>query len=82
MSTEQSSNRRASYPARAIIWLVTLYRTTLSPIIGGHCRFRPTCSAYFIEAVHTRGAIVGGAMGVWRIMRCHPLSRGGYDPPR
>ena len=82
MTTEHPSNRQVSYAARGIIWLVKLYGATLSPIIGGHCRFRPTCSVYFIEAVHRRGAIVGGAMGVWRLMRCHPLSKGGYDPPR
>ena len=65
---------------RALIGLVRLYQVALSPLVGGHCRYRPTCSEYFIEAVRKRGALRGTLMGLWRILRCHPLSRGGYDP--
>jgi len=65
---------------RGLIGLVRLYQITLSPLVGGHCRYRPTCSEYFIEAVHKRGALRGALMGLWRIARCNPLSRGGYDP--
>ena len=65
---------------RVLIGLVRLYQLTLSPLLGGHCRYRPTCSEYFIEAVQKRGAVRGTLMGLWRILRCNPLSRGGYDP--
>lgn len=69
-----------SPPARALIALVEVYQAALSPVIGRHCRFRPTCSNYFIEAVEKRGAFVGTLKGLWRICRCNPLCKGGYDP--
>ena len=74
--------RRAlwSAPARTVVLMVRLYQTALSPLLGGRCRFVPTCSEYCIEAVRTRGAVVGGLKGLWRILRCHPFGRGGYDP--
>lgn len=67
-------------PAACLILLVRVYQATLSPFLGGHCRFVPTCSHYFIDSVRKRGALVGGIKGLWRILRCHPFSRGGYDP--
>jgi hypothetical protein len=67
-------------PARGAILLAKLYQVTLSPVVGRQCRYQPTCSNYFIEAVQRFGLIRGGAMGLWRICRCHPLARGGYDP--
>jgi len=66
--------------AAMLIGLVRAYQATLSPWIGRHCRFQPTCSNYFIEAVRLRGPLVGAMLGIWRILRCHPFSRGGYDP--
>jgi putative membrane protein insertion efficiency factor len=60
--------------------LVKLYQVSLSALLGRQCRFLPTCSHYFIEAVQRHGAGRGGLMGLWRILRCHPFSRGGYDP--
>jgi len=66
--------------AAGLIGLARLYQATLSPYIGRHCRFQPTCSNYFIEAVRLRGPLVGAALGIWRILRCHPFSRGGCDP--
>jgi putative membrane protein insertion efficiency factor len=69
-----------SLPAEALVLLVRVYQVTLSPWLGGHCRFTPTCSTYFIQAVRKRGALVGAAKGLWRILRCNPLSKGGYDP--
>ncbi len=68
-------------PAFALILLVRLYQGLLSPLLGQHCRFQPTCSAYFIEAVRKYGAIRGSLKGIWRICRCHPFHPGGYDPP-
>jgi putative membrane protein insertion efficiency factor len=66
--------------AGALVMLVRLYQATLSPFLGGQCRFVPTCSRYFIEAVRTRGPLRGTMMGLWRILRCNPLSKGGCDP--
>jgi len=68
-------------PRYVLILLVRLYQLTLSPIIGRNCRFRPTCSNYFIEAVKKYGAVRGTLKGIWRICRCHPFHPGGYDPP-
>jgi putative membrane protein insertion efficiency factor len=64
-----------------LIALVRGYQALISPLIGPVCRFEPSCSQYFIGAVQKYGAIRGAAKGVWRICRCHPWNRGGYDPP-
>ncbi len=68
-------------PALGLIGIVRLYQLFLSPIFGRQCRFQPTCSAYFIEAVEKYGAIRGTLRGIARILRCHPFHPGGYDPP-
>jgi putative membrane protein insertion efficiency factor len=65
---------------RGLVLFVRLYQVTLSPLLGGQCRFVPTCSVYFIGAVETHGAVCGTLMGLWRILRCNPLSKGGFDP--
>jgi len=64
-----------------IIACVRVYQWTLSPIFGRQCRFQPTCSHYMIGAVEKYGAVRGTLKGLWRILRCHPFCRGGYDPP-
>ena len=66
--------------AALLVGLVRMYQLTLSPLIGGRCRFVPSCSEYFIQAVRNRGPWVGSLKGIWRLLRCHPFSRGGYDP--
>ena len=68
-------------PAWILIGMVRVYQYTLSPILGRHCRFHPSCSAYFIEAVRKYGAIGGACRGIWRICRCNPWNPGGDDPP-
>ncbi len=65
---------------KIIIFLIRFYQKHISPLKKPCCRFIPTCSAYAIEAVEKYGAIKGGAMALWRIMRCNPFSKGGYDP--
>ncbi|HPF14928.1 MAG: membrane protein insertion efficiency factor YidD [Planctomycetes bacterium] len=65
---------------QALVAPVRLYRRTLSRITPATCRFHPSCSAYCIEAVERRGVLVGLALTLWRLLRCHPLCRGGYDP--
>ena len=65
---------------RAIVFIIKNYQLNISPYIGAHCRFRPTCSEYFIQAVDRYGALKGSFLGVKRILRCHPGNPGGYDP--
>lgn len=67
--------------AALVILPVRFYRYFISPLLGPHCRFQPTCSEYFITAVRKYGPLSGALRGLWRICRCHPWSRGGYDPP-
>ncbi len=69
-----------SYAARLLILGVRVYQQTLSWALGGQCKFAPTCSHYFIEAVEKHGAARGGWLGLRRLLRCHPFSRGGMDP--
>jgi len=68
-------------PSWLMIAAVRLYQWTISPLLGPRCRFQPTCSAYFIEAVRRDGAMRGGLRGLRRLSRCHPFHPGGYDPP-
>ena len=63
-----------------MIWLVGLYRKFISPLKRPCCRYTPTCSAYAIEAFKKRGFIIGMILTTWRILRCNPFSKGGYDP--
>jgi putative membrane protein insertion efficiency factor len=60
--------------------LIRLYQALLSPLIGGSCRFEPTCSNYALEAIAVYGPFRGGWMAIKRVFRCHPLNAGGYDP--
>jgi putative membrane protein insertion efficiency factor len=60
---------------------VRLYQVGLRPILPAMCRFQPSCSEYFIEAVRKYGPLRGACKGAYRICRCNPWSRGGYDPP-
>lgn len=64
-----------------LIGLVIVYKATLSPLLGRHCRFQPTCSSYFRACVEKYGAVRGSLKGLARIGRCHPWHPGGYDPP-
>jgi uncharacterized protein len=56
------------------------YKWAISPIFPPACRFVPTCSEYAMEAVERYGAVRGGVMALWRVLRCHPFAAGGYDP--
>lgn len=63
-----------------MIWLIRLYQKFISPLKPGCCRFTPTCSSYAVEAFRKRGFIIGFILTVYRILRCNPFCRGGYDP--
>jgi putative membrane protein insertion efficiency factor len=69
-----------SIPARVLVALVTAYRKLLSPLLGRHCRYEPTCARYAIDAISRYGAARGGLMALRRIGRCHPWAPGGFDP--
>ena len=70
---------------RVLLALIAFYRYWLSPALhalspGGGCRFVPTCSEYTAVAIATHGPVRGIGLGLWRLLRCHPFSRGGLDP--
>lgn len=65
---------------RAAVAPIRLYRRFLSPITPPICRFRPTCSAYAEEAIGVHGLWRGVALSFWRLLRCHPFGKGGFDP--
>ena len=65
---------------RLVIALVRFYQKRISPKFAPRCKYVPTCSFYFIEAVEKKGLARGMLAGTWRILRCNPFSKGGYDP--
>ena len=65
---------------RILIGFITAYRYLLSPFIGQHCRFTPTCSEYAMEAIDRHGAGKGSWLAMRRLLRCHPFHAGGLDP--
>lgn len=66
---------------KILLWLIRFYRSQLSGRMSpGCCKYIPTCSEYAMEAIERYGALKGGLMAVWRILRCNPFSAGGYDP--
>ena len=68
-------------PVRAIALApIRFYMRFISPLLPRRCKYLPTCSEYAVEAVKTRGIVVGVALAVWRVLRCNPLFHAGYDP--
>ncbi len=65
---------------RILLAIIKFYKRAISPYLGNACRFTPTCSEYAIEAIGKYGALKGFGMAAWRILRCNPLCKGGYDP--
>jgi uncharacterized protein len=70
---------------RLLVWIVLLpvvaYRRLISPLKRApSCRYLPTCSEYALDAVKSRGIVVGSGLAMWRVLRCNPLFHGGYDP--
>jgi putative membrane protein insertion efficiency factor len=61
----------------AVIWL---YRVTFGALFPTTCKYHPSCSQYAVEALQSKGLIRGGALAVWRVLRCNPWSHGGFDP--
>ena len=65
---------------KLMILLIRGYQKFISPLCPRTCRFYPTCSAYFIQALEKYGVVKGSYIGIKRILRCHPWNPGGYDP--
>ena len=63
-----------------MLWSIHQYQKYLSPIKTTRCPYYPTCSNYALEAIGKYGAIKGGILAGWRLLRCNPFSHGGYDP--
>jgi uncharacterized protein len=63
-----------------VLLLLRAYKWAISPMFLPACRYVPTCSEYAMEAVDRYGAVRGSLMAVWRVLRCHPLAKGGLDP--
>ena len=85
MSTGSASSAspregRPGVAARALLLLIEVYRVTLAPLIGGFCRYVPSCSVYAQEAIRRHGALAGAGLAARRLLRCHPFHPGGFDP--
>ncbi len=65
---------------KMLLALIKFYRSAISPHTAPSCKYTPTCSQYGLEAIERFGALKGSALTIWRILRCNPFSKGGYDP--
>lgn len=65
---------------KVLLAIIRFYRAAISPYTKPSCKYIPTCSEYGLEAIERFGALKGSALTVWRILRCNPFSKGGYDP--
>ncbi len=63
-----------------LLALIRFYKKHISPHLGNNCRFLPTCSEYAMQAIERHGAAKGGLLALWRILRCNPFGKAGYDP--
>ena len=68
------------WPRKAAVAAIRFYQLALSPLKGPCCRFTPTCSEYAMEAIQKHGVIKGTGLAIWRVLRCNPFMKGGYDP--
>jgi putative membrane protein insertion efficiency factor len=79
-SPAQTANTLHRAAVAGLVGVVRLYQATVSPLLGPCCRYAPSCSAYAVEALRVHGVWRGLALAAWRVLRCHPLAEGGYDP--
>ncbi|MBE6355790.1 MAG: membrane protein insertion efficiency factor YidD [Lentisphaerae bacterium] len=70
----------SSFGSRIMIFMIRIYQRTISPYLPDQCRFEPTCSHYAVEAFRKRGFWAGSLLTAWRLLRCQPFCKGGYDP--
>ena len=72
--------RKEGLTVRIMVNIIKIYQTVISPLFGRRCRFYPSCSDYFIDALRIKGVFKGTLAALWRILRCNPFNAGGYDP--
>lgn len=65
---------------KMLISFLRFYKSSISPLLPNACKYTPTCSEYAMEAIEKHGIIKGCALSAWRLLRCNPFSKGGYDP--
>lgn len=73
------TNKLRSFTTFVVLLPVHAYRKLISPMLGPRCKYYPTCSAYAVDAVKEYGAVRGAILASWRVMRCNPMSDGGFD---
>jgi putative membrane protein insertion efficiency factor len=66
--------------SKLLIFIVGIYRRGISPYLPSCCKYRPSCSEYMIDAITEWGPVIGVLLGLYRLLRCNPFSKGGYDP--
>ncbi|MGA7719894.1 MAG: membrane protein insertion efficiency factor YidD [Ignavibacteriaceae bacterium] len=65
---------------RIFVFFIKCYQKLLSPLFPPSCRFYPTCSEYAVQSIKKYGIVKGGIKAVWRVLRCNPFNKGGFDP--
>jgi uncharacterized protein len=80
MTEKNAFNSIAERTKKGVIWMLGAYKKAISPLLGNSCRFVPSCSQYAKESLEEYGLFKGTPKALWRILRCNPFSRGGYDP--
>lgn len=81
MSMQQTCRKAIRNPVKALfVGVIRFYQVVISPGLAGRCKYYPSCSQYALDAVREYGAARGFVLAAWRVMRCNPLSYGGYDP--
>ena len=76
----KNRNENVGPAAKMLLAGIRAYQKYISPLSGPHCKYTPTCSEYAIQAVKKYGAVKGSLLAAWRILRCNPFAKGGYDP--
>ena len=69
-----------SFAQRVALAPIRLYQRVISPAFPRRCKYHPTCSVYAVQAIRSYGILRGAVLATWRLLRCNPFSRGGYDP--
>jgi uncharacterized protein len=80
MSRETGRQESANPARKGVVALLRIYQRWISPAFGPRCRYYPSCSEYAVQAVQRFGILRGLVLAAWRLLRCNPLSHGGFDP--
>ncbi len=70
----------SQWPRAVVLLPIRGYQKLVSPLLGQHCKYHPSCSAYAVQAIQRFGILRGLVLAGWRLLRCNPWSRGGFDP--